>query len=486
MKDYELLDMIGGVNEDDILAADRPVKRRPRWTAWAACAACAALILGAYPAYRALQPKQPPLHSYTIVEDGGSGPRENSGSIKTPDSGSGNAPTAEKNNAEDEPDVSAAACTGALSFYYKLVANGGISENPAWYAGTWLNTDCPDQKVRLTVAIVDDFRTPEMETQILEWCDGAGSVLFASVKYSYAYLIELQDQLHDDIAKLPESISYGSYPDIKANCLNVDIYGGTAPTELLTRLAELDPDGDAIRVQVHTGQSGIMENSGSGPEAGESADGASYSVPYTDAPVDQAPYDQYNNLFANAHLDEYPAWYGGAYVDHTDSGEPSRLVVCIVDGFRTPDLEQQIAGWCGEGVWAYQDVKYSRGYLQSLMEQLNSSQFLSVIEKDSAVMGFGVYEEENCIQMDCRSVPSDATLTALAELDPDGDAIQVRVASEQDIHTDTVKGPLPGGAQDGQPADDSADPPAVRESAVPAAFVEELPQAKQEPVFTAE
>lgn len=184
---------------------------------------------------------------------------------------------------------------------------------------------------------------------------------------------------------------------------------------------------------------------GSGPDTVPSGDmgpedGDSYDAP-GDAPVEEDPYNQYNSLFENAHLDQYPEWYGGAYIDYTVLGEPSKLVVCIVDGFRTPELEQQIAEWCGEGVWTYRDVKYSRGYLQELMYRLNGDRFLTVVEADKAVTGYGVYEDGNCIRMDCRDIPSDATLAALAEFDPDGDAILVQVHTGQTVNTDTMKGP---------------------------------------------
>ena len=67
MTDYELLDMIGEVNEDYVLAADSNVVRpRFRWKALAACAACAVLALGAYPVYQAVNP---PLHDYTLMEN---------------------------------------------------------------------------------------------------------------------------------------------------------------------------------------------------------------------------------------------------------------------------------------------------------------------------------------------------------------------------------------------------------------------------------
>lgn len=191
-----------------------------------------------------------------------------------------------------------------------------------------------------------------------------------------------------------------------------------------------------------------------------------------DAPVEEGPYNQYNNLFENARLDEYPEWYGGAYNNYED-GVPVKLVVCIVDGFHTPELEAQITDWCG-GELIFKDVKYSRGYLQSLMERMNGSEFLAVTKEDPAVSGCGVYEQDNCIRMDCRAVPNDATLAALARLDPDGDAIQVRVFSGQTVNTDIVKGPAPGGAQKDQPQADpdepSETPPDGTETAAPAQY----------------
>lgn len=87
MKNYELLDMIGEVNGDYVIAADSNVVR-PRWKPWAA-AACAALALCAYPIYQAAttpkglgQNAMPPLHSYTVVEDSGDALFETTGGAR--------------------------------------------------------------------------------------------------------------------------------------------------------------------------------------------------------------------------------------------------------------------------------------------------------------------------------------------------------------------------------------------------------------------
>lgn len=198
-----------------------------------------------------------------------------------------------------------------------------------------------------------------------------------------------------------------------------------------------------------------------GEDSGGDIDGAHYNVPGQDVPVEQEPYDQYNNLYENARLDQYPNWYGGAYIDHSSSGEPSRLVVCIVDGFHTQELEQQIAEWCGEGVWTYRDVKYSRGFLQSLMERLNSSDFLDLIDPDNAALAWGVYEQENCVKMEWRTIPSDAALAELARLDPDGDAIRVQVSAQSYTAAGESSMPAQYGAQpaapDGPPGYDVID-----------------------------
>lgn len=180
---------------------------------------------------------------------------------------------------------------------------------------------------------------------------------------------------------------------------------------------------------------------------GPGADGDSYSASSQDAPVEEGPYDQYNSLYENARLDQYPDWYGGAYNDYNSSGEPAKLVVCVVEGFRTPELERQIAAWCGGGEQIYRDVKYSRGFLQTLMERLNSSEFLEIAEGDGAASSCGVYEEDNCIRMDCHDIPGEAVLAALAELDPDGDAIQIRVFAGQTVNPYAAKGPVTEPAQ---------------------------------------
>ena len=290
MKNYELLNMIGEVSEDYVLAANQNMTRpRSHWKAWAACAACAALVLGAYPVYRAANP---PLHDYTVMEDGaslitfgedikapagdsidtpGQGasdlvPAPDPGSVYTPnasskgayvDGGAGETDSPIDGSYYSAPGQDAPVQEKAAAQYDNLMKNGGINPadapNPDWYGGAWIdNSYYPEAK--LAVAIVDGFRTTELEAQIEEWC--GGEVVFQDAKYALAYLYALQDTVVDAITGGSNALSCGIGVDVTANCLGVDIYsdGSPVPDAVLAKLAQLDPAGDAIRVRVFTGR----------------------------------------------------------------------------------------------------------------------------------------------------------------------------------------------------------------------------------------
>lgn len=296
MTNYELLNIIGEVSEDYVLAADDNVIRpRFRWQTWAVCAACAALIVTAYPAYRAFRPQspgpdsissledvpaampgsggtliqRPGLHEYTLVE-GGMTIMTTEGSAKAPAGG------AEEPVPLPEPaqslwgDLTGGAYVGnegedagtadsaysdvsvqeeALAQADRLLQGLGIDGwnwdlYPDWYGGIWLDGE------HLTVAIVDGFRTPELEAQIREWCGGTGEILFRTVKYSLAYLEDLKDKvsaLFDQYGRLPSVIDANEM----TNRVELDIFAMPGD-ELLAALAELDLEGDAIFIQVFT------------------------------------------------------------------------------------------------------------------------------------------------------------------------------------------------------------------------------------------
>lgn len=264
MKNHELLDLLGEVNEDYVQAADGKVIR-PRfgWKKLAVCAACAALVLGAYPVYQAAHP---PLHGYTVLEGNGMTTLDD---VKAPAGGESDPNTIpggayvgdDKGLGIDGesyyvPGLDAPVQEKAAAQYDALMKNGGIeaaAPNPDWYGGAWIdNSYYPEAK--LAVAIVDGFRTPDLEAQIEEWCGGEGEIVFADVKYSLAHLYALQDPAVDAVVGSDSVGACGVGVDVMHNCLGVDIYGDSVPDETLAVLAALDPDGDAIRVRLFTGK----------------------------------------------------------------------------------------------------------------------------------------------------------------------------------------------------------------------------------------
>ncbi len=268
MKNHELLDLIGDVNEDYVQAADGKVTRpKSRWKAIAPCAACAVLVLGAYPAYQAAHP---PLHSYTVLEGGG---MTTQGDVKAPAGGTfgpGIMPGgAYVGNDRGETGIDGTEYTGpgqdapvqekAAAQYQGLLqglgGQGGYEPEayPGWYGGAWIdNSFYPEAK--LAVALVDGFRTDELEAQIEEWC--GGEVVFKDVKYSRSYLDQLMEPISQVLEEADMDLLCGFGVDVMENCLGVDIHsdGKDIPKEVLAKLAQLDPDGGAIRVRLFTGR----------------------------------------------------------------------------------------------------------------------------------------------------------------------------------------------------------------------------------------
>lgn len=364
MKSYELLDLIGEAGEHYVLEADGgETYSRPRWKIWAAAAACAALALCAYPVYKtaSLPPTTEqnaclPLHDYTVVEGGGVLADEGPESItahttegSADDTVSGGAifsapavggepaadaggPTADGDfRAHAEPFMAPAgdapadtaggtepvpapapeeAALGipainqdaAIAQYQRLCRACSVDSNPPeWYAGAWLDNDSSDNVARLAVSIVDGYHTPELEAQIENWC-GGGVVFVQDRKYSYARLKSMLDQINAALMDLQdETWSTFSFMrlDIMNNCLEIGFYG--LPSDgALAFLAQLDPEGDAIRVQAFAGRVAADEQltaeptptprieepsaASTAPDAGENTqpahtNGAGHSVP---------------------------------------------------------------------------------------------------------------------------------------------------------------------------------------------------------------
>lgn len=288
MKNHELLDLLGEVNEDYVQAADSKVIRpRFRWKTAAACAACAALVLGAYPVYRAAHP---PLHGYTVLEGGSMTTLDDmkapaGGGIDVPGQGAPGdvggdqpGPSQEGVYAPNPNTLPGGAYVGpdaadkstltpgmdipvdepASDQYDRLLRGMGMhgegaDSYPDWFAGAWIDHGgAPETPAWLAVAIVDGFRTPELEAQIRDWCGGTGEVALMDAKYSKNHL----DGLMNPVTKALDGtgLSCGIGVDVTANCLGVDIYGDSIPEAVLAELARLDPAGDAIRVRLFTGR----------------------------------------------------------------------------------------------------------------------------------------------------------------------------------------------------------------------------------------
>ena len=204
-------------------------------------------------------------------------------------------------------------------------------------------------------------------------------------------------------------------------------------------------------------------------DQGSGIDGTICTEPWGDIPVQPAA-EWYDALLCTYWLEEYPEWYGGAWL----AGD-ELLAVAIVDGFRTPELEAEIKEAAGDGaVIRFSTVKYSMEFLCGLMEPA-----VRALDGSGLSAGVGVDVMANCLGVDLYSDGqniSDDVLAALAHLDPDGDAIRVRlfVGALSDYDETAMKGPVsnaistpvPGGAR----AFPEEETPAYTENGQPAQY----------------
>lgn len=129
----------------------------------------------------------------------------------------------------------------AVNAYQKLMDRfDGVY--PDWYGGAYI-----DSSGWLVVQLVEDKDPADksLELQVLDWT-GSDSVMFSSCKYSLAYLHDLQDKVVDAMSEL--DLFSGCGADEELNRLDLTLTSVT--DEALILLAELDPDDDAIYVQV--------------------------------------------------------------------------------------------------------------------------------------------------------------------------------------------------------------------------------------------
>jgi len=133
----------------------------------------------------------------------------------------------------------------ALNAYEELMDRfNGVY--PDWYGGAYI-----DSSGWLVVQLVEDKDPADksLELQVLDWT-GSDQVMFSSCKYSLAQLKELMDQLN----ALPgqdmkfRDVMAGWGINEEANRIELTLTQVYDP--ILVVLAELDPDDDAIYVQV--------------------------------------------------------------------------------------------------------------------------------------------------------------------------------------------------------------------------------------------
>lgn len=144
-----------------------------------------------------------------------------------------------------------------------------------------------------------------------------------------------------------------------------------------------------------------------------------------DASCQEEAVEAYQNLMSRFAAEygegNYPDWYGGSYI-----GQGNYLTVNTVlrEGAEDYDKEFyiQIETWAGNSFVCFGGVKYSLNFLRGLQSQITD---LPEMRKIS-YWGCGVNETTGQVELD---VPyaDEALLAALAKLDPDDDAILVRV-----------------------------------------------------------
>lgn len=237
----------------------RPAKKRPvPWMKYGAVAACAVLAVGAVSVYGLRRNPQAwmmitknfhhdaqvqNLHSYVLVEGLSGSVTENAAVAENTMTGGGE--TGALPNLGDV--LPGGAYVGdvpsqedAIAAYDKLVPH--VASHPDWYGGAYI-----DNSGTLVVCLVEseDPGDKSLELQVLDWTDN-GRVAFSSCKYSLRYLRDLQEKVVD--AMNERGLFAGCGADEEYNRLDLTLTSVT--DEALALLARLDPDDDAIYVQV--------------------------------------------------------------------------------------------------------------------------------------------------------------------------------------------------------------------------------------------
>lgn len=241
MNKEQLFDALGEVDDRYVQQAQQKPARRPGRRVWIAAAACLVLLLAAWPVYRLIRPA-PALHAYTLVEMNLTA-TDDSGTLDSlgePLDGGGAGPDSEASGGWE--DLSQIDWSAANAVYQRLTSL--LRANPEWLGGVYFDHHYSDHVARLVILVVEEYDTKEFELELLD--KAGGEVIFGSAKYSRAYLLDLQEQVCDQLYDL--GVDYGCGLDEETNRL--DLMLSAADEQALALLAQLDPDGDAIRVQV--------------------------------------------------------------------------------------------------------------------------------------------------------------------------------------------------------------------------------------------
>ena len=117
---------------------------------------------------------------------------------------------------------------------------------PDWYGGAYL-----DESGRLVVQLVEskDPGDKSLELQVLDWT-GSDTVMFSSCKYSLAQLHELMDRLNALPDTDPQCGEVMAGWGINEEANRIELTLTQVNDHILSVLARLDPDDDAIYVQV--------------------------------------------------------------------------------------------------------------------------------------------------------------------------------------------------------------------------------------------
>lgn len=194
----------------------------------------------------------------------------------------------------------------------------------------------------------------------------------------------------------------------------------------------------AVPDQNDSGEVAVLDQNGNGevavpaqnssedlPAPGSETHFTGEIIEEADASCQEEAVEAYQNLMSRFAAEygegNYPDWYGGSYI-----GQGNYLTVNTVLREGTEDYDKefyiQIETWAGNSFVCFGGVKYSLNFLRGLQSQITD---LPEMRKIS-YWGCGVNETTGQVELD---VPyaDEALLAALAKLDPDDDAILVRV-----------------------------------------------------------